>query len=217
VEAVSGAATRREGIFTAANDRALRDKLVGKLKAGERDAALRDAVAYVSDTLSRSVKVAGAPRTVNDEAKLFSEAAKEKANKEIAEIKRRYRKDLLIETLARPKGGAAAKLSKDERAKFFTRFADERARAARVDGIYALISVEPRYVEVVSGEATRRKGIFTDENDLALAKKLIAKLSAGQPDEALLDGVAYVSQTLSRTARPGETPKGDTPADRPKP
>ena len=47
-------------------------------------------------------------------------------------------------------------------------------------------------------EAQRQKQIAEGQRQQALAQKLIARLRAGQPDEALLDGVAFVSQTLSK-------------------
>jgi uncharacterized membrane protein YgcG len=206
VQVLSDNATRKEGLFTAANDQALADKIIAKLKANAPNEALKGAVAYVNDTLGRTAKAeaaAGPPRTVVDEAGLFSEEAKKKANAAIAEIKERYRKDLLVETLkSLPEGKKVGLTSAREKQEFFQKLADERARKAGVHGIYVLITVQPKYVEVVSGPATRREGLFTVADDRALAQKFIAKLRAGQPDEALLDGVAYVRQTLSKAPPP---------------
>ena len=56
-------------------------------------------------------KAVDLPRTVNDEAGLFGEDARTKANTEIAEIKKRFRKDPLIETLKEVPNAKTADLS----------------------------------------------------------------------------------------------------------
>jgi hypothetical protein len=72
------------------------------------------------------------PRTVNDEAGLFSKGAIRDANREIADIKNTYKKDLLIET--REKGPP-----QDE----YEAWAKEQAKRYRVEGVFIVITKEP--------------------------------------------------------------------------
>src|SRR5438105_2640788 len=80
-------------------------------------------------------------RTVQDEAGLFSPTAVQKANAEIADIKRLYNKDLLIETFATARAGIDKVDLKDRQAKrrFFVDWALERAKNNLVNGVYVLI------------------------------------------------------------------------------
>jgi outer membrane protein assembly factor BamB len=151
-------------------------------------------------------------RTINDEAALFSEAARQKANAAIAEIKKRYHKDLFIETLKSAPGADKADLSTAEaKQRFYSALAGRRATQAGIDGIYVLITTQPKRVQALSGKETIRQGLFTAENANALAQKIIAQLKADEFDEALLQGVAYVSEVLSRAKRP-EKSDSDTPS-----
>src|SRR5690242_4862425 len=76
------------------------------------------------------------PRKVNDEAGLFGKDAIKKANEEIAGIKSQFKKDLLIET--RVKGPPKEK---------FEAWGIEQAREHRVEGVYLVITKEPRHLQ----------------------------------------------------------------------
>src|SRR5262245_51316480 len=101
---------------------------------------------------------------VRDEAHFFSADAVAQANETIKEIKQRYKKDLLIETVRHvPEDKKDEANSSDEKVKgrFFANWAIQRARSEGVNGIYVLITREPGHVEVAVGNETHK--VFSNE------------------------------------------------------
>jgi Domain of unknown function (DUF4177) len=121
------------------------------------------------------------PRKVDDEAALFSKEAVLAANQEIAAIKSAYHKDLLIQT--REKG-------KEDRTEF-RQWAEEQAKEHRVEGIYILITTEPKHFEIMVGKQTLKSGAFTidDEKDL---QKILKENLGKKPNDALRLVVEHV-------------------------
>lgn len=159
----------------------------------------------------------GIPFAVQDQAGLFSKEAKDQANADIAQIKKRFGKDLLIETIATaPKEIDKIDL-KDAAAerKFFKDLAIERAKNAKVNGVYILICDDPKihYVQPVVGEQTRKSGIFTDANLKVLGNNLRDNLKKNKPNDALTGAVGYVKKTMADQAPPPTSqPKKSGPA-----
>ncbi len=78
---------------------------------------------------------------------------------ELAEIQKKYHKDLLIETFATvppDKTDAFGKMDKPARAKFFQSWANDRAKKERVEGVYVLILKQPGHVQVEVGHETQK-------------------------------------------------------------
>src|SRR6266478_2114066 len=132
-------------------------------------------------------------RTVQDDGQFFSEKAREKANEEIAVIKKKFDKDLLIETFAKaPENISKIDLKNSkEKEEFFRKWALDRARNADIRGVYVLICKDPPYVKTIEGDNERASGAFTAENGRELGKILVDKLKAKKNDEALSEAVAY--------------------------
>jgi uncharacterized membrane protein YgcG len=128
------------------------------------------------------------PRKVNDEAGLFSKKAITEANDEVAAIKRTYHKDVLIET--REKGPPKDK---------FHDWAEEQAKEHRVNGIYIVITKDPKHFEVLVGNETIRKGFFTVDDRTKVKQTLHDNLGK-QPDEALLKSVEAIRKAFERNA-----------------
>src|SRR5579871_1932118 len=79
---------------------------------------------------------------VRDEAGFFSADAVRRANEVIDDIHRDFKKDLLIETfktVPADKAEEFKKLDKAGHAKFYNDWALQRARTAKVNGVYVLI------------------------------------------------------------------------------
>src|SRR3954465_4121568 len=94
----------------------------------------------VSAPLALAQSNAGPPRTVQDDAGMFSASAKEKANAQIAEIKRRFGKDVAVGTVVtvpRPKG--VDKDNKEQVAQFFNEWAEQQFKNQGVNGILVLL------------------------------------------------------------------------------
>ena len=147
-------------------------------------------------------------RTVQDDGQFFSDKAKEKANEEIAVIKKKFDKDFLIETFAKaPESISKIDLKNSkEKEEFFRKWALDRARNADIRGVYVLICKDPPYVKTIEGDNERASGAFTAENGRELGKILVDKLRAKKNDEALLEAVAYVHKAFQDHAAKTERP-----------
>jgi hypothetical protein len=131
----------------------------------------------------------GKPREIQDEAKLFGEKAIENANAIIAKIKEKHQKDLWIETVEKgPEKAVAAK------------WAEKRASTAGIDGVYIVITTQPRLFEIVVGNKTRDKGYFTNANRDEV-KKILAKNLKDNRDEALVKIAQYTLDTMDEATK----------------
>jgi hypothetical protein len=121
---------------------------------------------------------------VHDGAKLFKPEAIQKADKQIEQIREMFGKGLVIESVyeAPPDRAKSANL-KDakQRKEFFDKWAQERIRALRVNGVYVLICLEPRHIEVTVTEGTEK--LFTEWNQRQLHRLLVDKLQPDNPDQ----------------------------------
>lgn len=141
------------------------------------------------------------PRQVRDEAKLFSEKATEDANAVIAKIKEKHRKDFLIETME--------KLPEDEKP---AKWAQKRAEDAGIDGVYIVITTQPKHLEVFVSAKTRESGLLVIADRDEIVTTLRTNLGK-KSDEALLKVVNLTLDAMNRRAKPAvvvETP-GKTP------
>jgi hypothetical protein len=134
---------------------------------------------------------------VHDEAGFFKPETVKKADEIIKAIKQDKKKDLLIETFKHvPAGKEKEATSSDhqEKDRFFSDWARERAREAKVNGIYVLICKDPPYIKVAVGNQTRKE--FGDEQRDHLGKILVDRFKKKEYDEGLLEAVRYVQSTL---------------------
>ena len=143
---------------------------------------------------------------IQDAAGLFSEQAVSKAREKIRLIKRRFGKDLVVQTFASPPDRYKGQKGRE----FAPQWAEKEFDDNRVDGVYILICKKPRLLEVAVGNVTRRKGVFTNENRNELVKVLLRKLRESSKaqrdgdekkaqelrDQALLAGIEYVRQNM---------------------
>ncbi len=159
--------------------------------------------------------VAAPPAGVRDEAKFFKPETVKEADRVIDAIRRDHAKDLLVETLpAIPDDKKAAyekaKDNKEERARFFAEWARERARAAKVNGVYVLITRQPGHVQAEVGNRTEEKA-FTRKDRDRLVEILLAPFKHKDFDKGLLDGVAFVRKAMDDNLKTGDKP-GAAPA-----
>ena len=119
------------------------------------------------------------PRTVQDDGEFFSQKAKLQANETIARIRRDYKKDLFIETLATLPLPDGVKL-KDKNAaeQFVARWAANRFKIAELNGVYVLFVKDIQQFRIEVGSVTARH--FTKEKQEELKTILLKNLRAGQ-------------------------------------
>lgn len=156
---------------------------------------------------------------VRDEAGMFSADATKRANEIIADISRKYKKDLLIETYKTVPANKAAEREKLGDTNFFPRWAEGRFGALRTNGIGILICNEPKKLQIVLGEETQRKAFRPSDRD-KLRQDLLANLKEEKFDRALLDAVQFVSDRLqtnvkTTTAAPARRTAAAEPAAAP--
>ena len=139
---------------------------------------------------------------VHDQAGLFSSAAVRQAGQTINQIYGQFHKDILVETFAAVPIRLQNSVQQDRDA-FFNSFLQQRARDARVDGVYMLLMKEPPphnlRIQIGAGQATRRQLFPRADQDEAVR---IAKnhLRSHDYDRALLDTVSAVGDAFRRNS-----------------
>src|SRR5258707_13829669 len=99
---------------------------------------------------------------VHDGAQIFSQSAIDKANAEMSRMQQQHNKDFVVETFAKVPDDQQAQFRQESKEGFFRDWAISRAKALGVNGLYALINMDPKFIKVVAGEHTRARGDFTD-------------------------------------------------------
>jgi hypothetical protein len=150
---------------------------------------------------------------VHDNASIFSPAAVDKANTDLAAMHRRHNKDLVIETFASVPDDQKSKLQSDGKDAFFASWLSARAKELSVNGVYVLICMDPKHVQVAAGKETRARGDFTENDVKSLREHLQKSLGAKQYDQALGDAVEDVDRAYTANiagqgppSRAGQTP-----------
>jgi uncharacterized membrane protein YgcG len=177
--------------FTKDNREDLKKLLQKDLKANVNDQALLEMVAYVLEVEKKHAESRGIakqvsptadrPRTVQDDAGLFSPKAEELANEAIARIKREFNKDVLIETLRTVTPSEGEDLDK---------WAKQSFNNAHVNGIY-IVFIEGRHqFRIEVGQETAKQ--FTNKDREELKAILLKDLKAKENDKALQEMVGYV-------------------------
>lgn len=140
-------------------------------------------------------------RQIKDSGKFFSADAIVKADKQIREIARKYDRDLLIQTFATIPDEEAERvkvLSPEERSEFFRNWANDRAEAALVHGVYILVCKEPAFLEIVITE--RGRAAFDQQVFEKLRTLLLKAFRKNHYDEGLQSAVDLVRERFAATA-----------------
>jgi uncharacterized membrane protein YgcG len=137
---------------------------------------------------------------VRDNAKIFSQQAVDDANRDMKQMEKRHGKQLVIETFASVPDDQKAEAEADKKA-FFKKWMAERAKELKVNGVYLLICMDPKYLEVGAGTNTVKRGDFTDDDIDALRTQMQADLKSKDYDKALSNAVDSVEQTYSNNIK----------------
>jgi hypothetical protein len=181
-EIVVGKKTRDKGYFTIANRDEIKSILNKNLK-DKRDEALVKVAQYTLEAMSENAKKY-ATKLVKDEAKLFGEKAVKDANAIVAKIRETHETDLFIETLE--KG--------PEDRKEFPAWTRDRYNKIGVDGVYIVITKEPKHFEYYVGDKTRESGLFTKSDRDEMGKML--RSLGDDRDDTLLKVATFVQETM---------------------
>ena len=178
--------------FPASERDLLRDLLVKYFKFEGADEALNEAVAFIYGTLPAL--------PIKDEGGFFSAAALDQANAGIRDIRRRFARDILIETFKDVPPERAKGVNLDDpvsRRKFFAAWAADRQKSAKLDAISLLVCKKPMSLQVAVGPKTKAK--FSDADRDKLVGILIGKFKANDYDAGLAEGLTFISAALKAT------------------
>ncbi len=137
---------------------------------------------------------------INDNAKLFSDQAKVDAEKSIQQIRDKYKHTLLIETYPSIPADKKAQYDETKKNAFFEAWAAERGKALNINGVVFLICMEPKHFQMVVGNETRQKGLFTNADISAMQTPIRNSMSQGKYDEVLTTVAASVLQRMDNNA-----------------
>lgn len=151
-----------------------------------------------------AVLPAASSSAVRDEAGYFRPETAREATERIEDIRRRSGKGLVVETVAAVPAAREKELNSQGRKEFFVLWAEERAAAAGVEGIYVLICRKPDYIQVYVDPDTREQVSSRDAENLR--KLLVQRFNHKHYDEGLLDGVALVREQLDPRRRASGRP-----------
>ena len=134
---------------------------------------------------------------VHDNAGIFSKQAVEDADRSIKRIEKDHNnKQFVVETFASVPDDQKAE-AQNNPGEFFKKWMASRAKELKVDGVYALICMDPRHVEVGAGTNTVQHGDFTNDDKVSLRKQLQTDLHNKEYDKALSNAVENVGQAYS--------------------
>jgi hypothetical protein len=135
---------------------------------------------------------------IKDDAKLFSAEALKKANEQLRDIFRTYRRDFLMETFAAPQSEPAEKvkaLADKERSAFFIKWAISRSDERVVNGVYVLFCKDPEYLVVGISNPARR--VLSGQDRKKIDEIIRRSIGEKKPDEGLQAAIKYVRDKLS--------------------
>src|SRR4051794_14625197 len=135
---------------------------------------------------------------VRDEAKFFSDDAVRQANDAIAQIKRDFGKDVVIQTHATIPDAARQRFGAQMDNQFFDRWVRQAIRDQKLDGIAVLITRDPPHLQVGVDSDTGKQAFIKTDND-KLSSLLAADFREKQFDRGLQRAVEYVQTTLARS------------------
>lgn len=146
--------------------------------------------------LAAATVVAADKPQVKDDAGFFTAETIKEANEIISAIKQKHKLDLLVETVKEPPEDRKAAFTGRDKGKAFHEWARERARAARVQGVYILICKDPGRIQVEVGDRTQKKA-FTLANREELRKIMRENFEKKEFDKGLIAGVQYVQKKMA--------------------
>jgi len=159
---------------------------------------------FFASLVATFVFIGAANAEVIDKAKFFSDAAVQKANDDLQQLKRATGKELLVETYPAIPDDRAASYSAANKDAFFEKWANDRFATAHVNGVYVLINKDPAHLHVTAGNKTEAKD-FTENDQKQLRDTMLPSMKQKNYDEALAKAVDFVVKTITEREKSGPT------------
>jgi TPM domain len=143
---------------------------------------------------------------IRDGANIFSQGARDRADNDIDQMQRKYSKDFVVETFAKVPDDQQDQLKQLGKEAFFRQWTVSRAKSLGVNGVYTLICMDPKFVDVGAGANTRSRGIFTENDINQLREQWQSNLHHQQYDQGLSQAVDSVNQAYAAniSGQPGQ-------------
>jgi len=174
-------------------------------------------VALTAFGVSRS---SASPAPIQDNAAFFSESAKSEAARNIIDLEKAVKKGVVVQTFKEVPSDVRQGVNMEDKAavnQAISQWALKQFKQNGVNGVYILLVKAPAHLQVEVGIDTQKRA-FTPRDRDTLVSTMLAKLHAKQYDDALLDGVNFVSSTMRANAigigRTGSTGFITTPRPR---
>ncbi len=154
---------------------------------------------------------------LRDNGNFFSKQAKAEATRNINELGKRFKKELVIETYAEIPSDLKLGVDLENKAAFnrlFEQWVTRQAKQQAVNGIFILLTKVPAHLHVVVGNETQKRS-FTLKDREALVKGMLANLRNKQNDAALLGAVDFVAVTMKEhsVSRSNSSSRGQVPSE----
>ncbi|MFO0926603.1 MAG: TPM domain-containing protein [Gemmataceae bacterium] len=142
------------------------------------------------------------PPPLKDDGKFFGKEAVDKANRKIRELYEKYRKDVIVETLATltPEQEKMAR-EEDDRGRFFAKLTLDRSRELGLNGVYILIVKKPRYLRIHMDPETQ-KTTFSAASRTKTLTAITEKFKEGSFDAGLLAGLDAIEASFKGATAP---------------
>jgi TPM domain len=151
-------------------------------------ALLRRNVFFLLAVFALLLAPALAMADVHDNAHIFSQDAIDKADAQMVQMQRKYNKTFVVETFPAVPDDMKDQLQSQDNRTFFKSWADTRRKALNADGVYVLVCMDPKYIQV--------HHLNTSDAD-ALRGQLKTAFHNQEYDQGLQDAVDSVGQTLA--------------------
>ncbi len=134
---------------------------------------------------------------VHDNAKIFGPDAIDRADAAMTKMEQAHNKQLVVETFTGIPDDQKPSMEKLGKDAFFKQWMSNRARELRVNGVYVLICMDPKHLEVGAGRNTIARGDFTEQDVQKLRDQMQKLLKEKDYDGALSNAVDTVDQAYT--------------------
>jgi hypothetical protein len=131
---------------------------------------------------------------VRDNAQIFTQDAVDTANRDMKKMEHDHNKQLVVETFAAVPDDQKDALKQNPKT-FFRDWLASRFKALNVNGVYVLICMDPKHLEVGADRLTMSRGDFTQEDVNSLRKQIQSSLKDKDYDAALSGAMETVERT----------------------
>ena len=140
------------------------------------------------------------PPPVKDDGKFFTAEGVKKANAKIRDIYKKYRKDVVIETIDALSVDDEKKFKEEGKDKFWPKYALKRIDDLGVNGVYIVISKKPQRLQIEIDTGTRRT-TFSNADRGKVVPKFTSRFKNEEFDEGLLDALDQIDATMKANTK----------------